>query len=139
MSSRNSIITSLLENFQSNLCYFPSRIMILSMGLQRVALMSRVLWYRVPWFQTLLRGMYWYIELALPDWKRLGWQISRNKPAKHPNHLHLLPSDHSSKQYDHETSQLRQKCTSFILHISQHELLYPIIIYHNNTERWMGK
>ena len=43
--------------------------MILSMGPQRVALMSRVLWYRVPWFQTLLRGMYWYIELALPDWK----------------------------------------------------------------------
>lgn len=139
MSSRYSMNRSLLANFQSNLCYYPSRTMILLTGPQRVVLMSRALWYRVLWFQTLLRGMYWYtIELAPPDWIWLGWQISRNKSTKHSNHLHLLPSDYSSKQYDNETSQLCQKSTSFILHISQHELLYPIIIHHNNTERWMG-
>lgn len=84
-------------------------------------------------------GYVWYIELSPPNWKWLGVQISRNTPAKHPNHLHLLSSNYSSKQYDHETSQLCQRSTSVILHISQHELLHPIIIYHNDTERWMGR
>ena len=83
-------------------------------------------------------GYVWYI---LPD-KLISHvlpQISRNTSTKHLNHLYFLSSDYSGKQYDHETSQLCQESTSIILHISQHELLHPIIIYHNNTEGWMGR
>lgn len=49
--------TTPLANFQSNLCYSPSRTMIQSTGPQRLILTSRALLSRVLWLQNLLQGM----------------------------------------------------------------------------------